>query len=113
VNDSKYNDLRQDPKPLFYLHIRQIPRPIRSIEVRTTEPLAAITAPVRQAVAGVTKDIMIRRVVRLSDQVDQSLAANRLVMRLCSFFGALALLLACIGLYGVLSYTIAQRTGET
>jgi len=112
VHDSKYNDLRQDTKPLFYLPIRQMPRPLSSIEVRTSEPLSVIAGQVHQAVAEVTKDIMIRRVVSLSDQVDQSLAADRLVMRLCSFFGILALLLACVGLYGVMSYTMAQRTGE-
>jgi putative ABC transport system permease protein len=44
--------------------------------------------------------------------VDQSLAAERLTMRLCTFFGCLALVLACVGLYGVMSYAVAQRTAE-
>jgi predicted permease len=112
VHDSKYNDLRQEAKPLVYLPIRQVPDLLSSIEVRTDQSAAVLTGAVRGVVAGVTKDIMIRRIATLSDQVDQTLAAERLVMRLCSFFGILALLLACLGLYGVLSYALAQRTGE-
>ena len=112
VRDAKYNNLREDAKPMFYVPFGQLPRTLRSVEVRTAKPLAAITAPVRQALADVSKDIMIRRVVSLSDQVDQSLAAEWLIMRLCSFFGALALLLACVGLYGVVAYSVTQRTGE-
>jgi predicted permease len=112
VRDAKYNNLREDAKPMFYVPFAQIPRQVRSVEVRTAESLPAITASVRQALADVSKDLMLRRVLSLSDQVDQSLAAERLIMRLCSFFGALALLLACVGLYGVMAYSVTQRTGE-
>src|SRR5262249_39939273 len=112
VHDSKYNDLRKDTKPLVYLPIRQVPDLLSSIEVRTDQSAAVLGGAVRRIVGELTKDIMIRRVATLSDQVDQTLAAGRLVMRLCSFFGVLALLLACLGLYGVLSYTFARRTAE-
>jgi ABC-type antimicrobial peptide transport system permease subunit len=112
ARDAKYNDLRKEPQPMFYVPFGQIPRTVRSVEVRSAEPMAAIAGPVRQALAEVSKDIMIRRVVSLSDQVDQSLAAEWLIMRLCTFFGALALLLACVGLYGVMAYSVTQRTGE-
>jgi predicted permease len=112
VRDAKYNNLRENAKPMFYLPYAQMTRTLRSLEVRTTQPESAIAAPVRTALAGVTRDLMIRRIVRLADQVDSSLAAERLLLRLCLVFGGLALLLACVGLYGVIAYSVAQRTME-
>jgi predicted permease len=112
VADAKYNDLRADAKPLYFLPYAKMTRSLRSLEVRTQQPAAAVAGPVREALLGVTKDIMIRRVIPLSDQVDQSLAAERLLLRLCVVFGALALLLACVGLYGVIAYSVAGRTTE-
>ncbi|PYR93912.1 MAG: hypothetical protein DMF84_06660 [Acidobacteria bacterium] len=112
VHDAKYNNLREAPKPLFFLPYAQMTRSLRSLEVRTTQPLSAVAGPIRDALSSVTKDIMIRGIVPLAEQVDQSLAAEQLLLRLCVLFGGLALLLACIGLYGVVAYSIAERTTE-
>jgi predicted permease len=112
VRDAKYNDVRAETQPMFYVPLTQLTRSLRSLEVRTTQPAAAITGPVRQALLEVSKDIMIRRVITLTEHVDRTLSSERMITTLCSFFGVLALILASIGLYGVMSYAVAQRTSE-
>src|SRR5262249_54948520 len=57
-------------------------------------------------------DIVLTNVVTLNEQIDQSLMQERLIATLSLFFGLLALLLACIGLYGVMNYDVARRTNE-
>jgi predicted permease len=112
VRDSKFNDLRAETKPMVYLPIQQAPNALGSIEVRTTRPLAAMSSQVRNALLEVSRDLMIRRAVPLKAQVDQTLASERLLTTLATCFGVLALILASVGLYGVLSYTVAHRSQE-
>jgi ABC-type antimicrobial peptide transport system permease subunit len=67
---------------------------------------------VRQTIQQLDRNLPIDDVVSLSDHVGRSLVQQKLVARLASFFGLLALLLACVGLYGVMSYGVARRTNE-
>jgi ABC-type antimicrobial peptide transport system permease subunit len=88
------------------------PNPYLTFEVRTFSgsPNAIISA-VKSAIAGVNRDVSLQ-FKSLAVQVDESLARERLLAILSGFFGALALLLAMIGLYGVMSYNVARRRNE-
>ena len=75
------------------------------------DPRASLSA-IRQAVAQLNPNLPLFDVTTESEQIDRLLFQERLVARLSVFFGILALLLACIGLYGLLSYEVARRTRE-
>jgi ABC-type antimicrobial peptide transport system permease subunit len=80
--------------------------------IRYSGSADAVIPQVRRAILEVNRNLPFDRVISLSDHIGLSLVQERLVARLATFFGLLALLLACVGLYGVLSYAVARRTNE-
>jgi predicted permease len=112
VRDAKYNDLRREASSMFFLPLLQRETDVNSIEVRTQGSPLALSEPVRRLIARVHNEIEIGEAKTLEDQVDRSLTRELLLSKLSSFFGLAALALACIGLYGVLSYAVGRRTQE-
>lgn len=113
AKDAKYESLREEARPTVYFPIAQITEPAEEqvFELRTGSRPSALVSAVQEAVAGVSKTIPLR-FSTLAEQVDDSLVQERLLATLSTFFGGLALLLAMIGLYGALSYLVAQRQPE-
>jgi putative ABC transport system permease protein len=112
VKDSKYGSLREDILPTAFLAASQDMTPMwYQFEVRTAGAPNSITAGARAAIAEVNRDVSLQ-FKTLALQVDESLARERLLASLSGFFGALALALAMIGLFGVMSYNIARRRNE-
>jgi ABC-type antimicrobial peptide transport system permease subunit len=95
----------------FYA-LAQSPQSLNNLVVRFSGSPATIVPQVRQAVKQVNRNLPIDEVVSLSEHIGRSLVQQKLTARIASFFGLLALLLACVGLYGVLSYAVARRTNE-
>jgi predicted permease len=113
VKDAKYGTVTEQLRPMAYYPHAQRPQSLGNLVVRFSgAPAAAIVPQVRQAVVEVNRNLPIDEVVSLSDHIGRSLTRPKLVARLASFFALLALLLACVGLYGVLSYSVARRTNE-
>jgi predicted permease len=113
VRDSKYEAVRQETPPTMFVPAAQAPRggEAEEFSVRSAAPPSTIIPAIRRAVAEVSSDIPLK-FDTLADQVDDNLVQERLVAALSGFFGMLALLLAMIGLYGVLSYLVAERQVE-
>jgi predicted permease len=112
VQDAKYDNLRQQTPRMTYLPWVQGQGRVSAIEVRTVGNPSAMTGQIRQALKEINSNLVIRNVRTLEDQVNRTLADERLIAKLLSFFGALALLLACVGLYGLMSYAVVRRTRE-
>ncbi|HTF37983.1 MAG TPA: ABC transporter permease [Blastocatellia bacterium] len=112
ARDAKYTDMRRETEPTAYLPYPQSIPSSATLIVRSSGNPTAITASIRDAVREVDSNLPIFAVKTQSQQADESLVQERLFATLSSFFGVLALLLACIGLYGVMSYGVARRTNE-
>lgn len=109
IHNTKYKDPRRDIKATIYSPQTGAGA---SFELRTAGDPRAILSTIRKVVAQVDSNLPLFNVETASEQVDRLLFQERLIARLSGFFGMLALLLACIGLYGLLSYEGSRRTHE-
>jgi hypothetical protein len=113
VKDSRYLSLREPDTRLAYLPMLQpldrLGRLTLAVQADgRPDPINAVRGELRAA----GSDILLTNIASMYEQVDQSLLQERLVATLSLFFGLLALSLACIGLYGVMSYNVARRAHE-
>jgi predicted permease len=112
AGDAKYNDMREEEPEMVFLPVYQVPEHLQSLEIRTRGDTEALSGQVKQVLAEVDRNLPVRSVMTMNAQVDRALQQERLMTNLTSFFGLLALLLASIGLFGVMSYAVSRRTGE-
>jgi predicted permease len=112
VADARVNDIREAAPPVIYFPIAQAPGNIDGLEIRTMADPQWLATQARQAVAAVDPRIPIVDITTLSAEVNNNLTQQRMIARLTSIFGLLALGLACLGLYGVMSYIVQRRTSE-
>ena len=114
VEDGRQSDLRKEPVPSAFIPLRQTidQAAFMTLGVRTPGDPQRMIADVERLARGLSSGIQIVRSGTLERQIDDSLLQERLISTLAAAFGALALLLSSVGLYGVLTFSVGRRTSE-
>jgi len=123
VEDAKYSDAREPAYETFFLPFLQMAKDpklafmigshyIQDIELRVAGQPQNLEAAIRRTLADIDPNLNVLNVISLQEQLTRNFNQDRLIARLTELFGIVALLLACVGLYGVTAYSVARRTGE-
>jgi len=112
VQDARVNAAREAVVPMAFLPLEQSPVSGSTLEVRVAGDAEAMAAALKKAVAEAAPGLLIDRVTTVANQASLGLSQERLVAGLTSLLGVLALGLACLGLYGLMSYAVRRRTAE-
>jgi predicted permease len=123
VQDAKYQDARRPARPTFFMPFLQMPRDpklaffvaaqyIGDIELHVAGRPENLEAAVRRTLANINPNLTILDMLSLTEQLDLNFNQDKLIARLTELFGLVALVIACVGLYGVTAYSVARRTNE-
>lgn len=115
VEDARFSSAREPAEPMLFLSVFQLQSlmaSVNEIEIRAARDPASVTGEVREAIHEIDPNLPITNITTLSVQVSDSLGQQRAISNLTGLFGILGLVLACVGLYGIVAYNVGRRTHE-
>lgn len=113
VKDSKYSNVKQKPQRVYYVAWRQS-KDIGELSfyIRTALPTAQVVPQVRRVMMSIDRNLPLEGLRTLEEQVSRNIQSDRLVLQLAAAFAVIATLLAMLGLYGIMAYSVTRRTRE-
>ncbi len=111
-HDAKYKSIKEPAPPTVYFSFRQYPRGDTCVAARTALPPLSVASAARKAVAAIDPNVPLADLTTQEEVRDRAISQERVLATLCGALAGLALLLSCIGLYGLMAYHVARRTSE-
>jgi ABC-type antimicrobial peptide transport system permease subunit len=109
---AKYHNLLETPRPFFYVPLRQNLSATAALQIRTAQPPGALAPLLVREIRALDANVVPGELITMREQVDRTTASQRIAVTILVVFGGLALLLAAVGLYGVMAATVSQSARE-